>query len=246
MRSGNKEAPDRPRDRDGEGWMPGPSRNQRECYMSRAECKMYAGAPCSGSAIKSRPACAQAGPIAGLVEASLCTAPTQGRAWSAARSPAVGLTTSSTVQPDSHGASSLAGTAGSLPQSWESGAGWTGAAARQTQIPDAISSHAISTAVTDLVRTESSLGQFPRLSSLAEGSEDGTDCSPSFLRFGMSAGNGGHAVRFLGGITPAKSRWRTATRGSPTRNGRARRQSYLGESQWCVTKSKVARMIVIQ
>lgn len=167
---------------------------------------MYAGALCSGPAIKSRLAYEQAGPTAGSVEASLCAAPTQGGAWSTARSPAGGLTTSSEVQPDSQGApSSLAGAVGPLPQSWESGAGWAGAAARQTQTPDPISSHAISTAVTGLVRTRFSIGHFSRSSSAAAESEGGTDRSPSFIRFGEPAVNRGHTAQFLGGITPANS-----------------------------------------
>lgn len=159
--------------------MPGPSRNRRECYMSRTECRMYAGAPRGASAIESRLACEQAGPIPASVATPLCSAPTQSIAWSTDRSPLGARTASSTVQSDSQGApSSLAGTAGSLPQSWESGAGWAGTAARQRQIPDPTSSHANSTAVTGLVRTGLSLGRFARLSSAAAGSEDETSCSP--------------------------------------------------------------------
>lgn len=154
--------------------MPGPSRNLRECYTSRAECKMYAGALCNGPGVMSRLACEQAGSAASSVPAWLCTAPTQGVAWSPARSAAGGLTASSTVQPDSHGApSSLAGTPGSLPQSWESGAGRAGASARQRQIPEPTSSHAISTAVTGLVRTGCSLDHFAALSSAMAGRQHG-------------------------------------------------------------------------
>lgn len=152
--------------------------------MSRTECRMYAGAPRGASAIKSRLACEYAGPISASVATSLCTAPTQGMAWSTDRSPAGARTASSAVQPDSQGVpSSLAGTAGSLPQSWESGAGWAGTAARQRQIPDPNSSHAISTAVTGLVRTGFSLEHFARLSRAAAGAEGGTECFPSFHRF---------------------------------------------------------------
>lgn len=155
--------------------------------MSRTECRMYAGAPRGASAIKSRLACEQAGPISASAATSLCIAPTQSMAWSTDRSPAGARTASSEVQPDSQGVpSSLAGTAGSLPQSWESGAGWAGTAARQRQIPDPNSSHAISTAVTGLARTGFSLGHFARLSSAAAGSKSGTDCFRSFLRFGES------------------------------------------------------------
>lgn len=174
----------------GRAGCPDPSRNQRECYRSRAECKRYAGALCNGPALMSRLACEQAGPGAGPLEASPSSAPAQDGAWSTARSPAGGLTTSSAVQPDSQGApSSPVGTAGSLPQSWESGAGWAGTAARQRQVPETTSSHANSTAVTGLLRTCSSLGQFARLSSAAAEPDGGTNRFPSLLDFGESPVN---------------------------------------------------------
>ena len=209
----------------GRAGCPHPSRNQRECYMSRAECKRYAGALCNGPALMSRLACEQAGPGAGP-EASPSGAPAQDGAWSTARSPAGGLTTSSAVQPDSQGApSSLAGTAGSLPQSWESGAGWAGTAARQRQVPETTSSHANSTAVTGLLRTCSSLGQFARLSSAAAESDGGTIRFPSFLGFGESPREPCERMaRLLGGSHLQTATRRAATRGSPSRNGRACRQ----------------------
>ena len=231
--------------------MPGPSRHQRECYRSMAECKMYAGELCSGPAIKSRLAYEQAGPVAGSVEASLCTAPAQDGAWSMARSPAGVVTTSSAVQPDSQGApSSLAGTAGSLPQSWESGAGWAGTAARQRQVPDATSSHANSTALTGLLRTDSSLGQFARLSSATAESDGATNRLSSFLGFGESPMNRAriwHDCRVdhtckqpLGGPRRAG-----VPAGTEEHAGEVARGS-RGESRRCSTNSKAAGKIVIQ
>lgn len=149
--------------------MPEPSRNRRECYTSRTECKMYAGVLRSDPAIKSRLACESTGFIPGSVATSLRSAPSQSMAWSGDRSQTGADTASSAVQSDSQGVpSSLAGAPGPLPQSWESRAGSAGTAAMQRQTPDTAKSHAISTAVTSLVRTASSLGESVGLSSAGE------------------------------------------------------------------------------
>ena len=167
---GADKLPGRPRDHDREGWIPAPSRNRTECYISRAEFRMYAGTPSSASDIKARLKCEAAGPVAGAVATSSWAAPKQTMSRSADCSPVDASNASSAVQSDSQGApSSLAGATGSLPQSWESGAGRVGAAARQRQIPDPTKSHAISTAVSGLVRTGSSLGQITGLSSATGG-----------------------------------------------------------------------------
>lgn len=155
------------------------------------------------------------------------------------------------MQPESQGApSSLAGTAGSLPQSWESGAGWAGTAARQRQVPEITSSHANSTALTDLVRTGFSIGHFSRLSSAAAGSDGETDRFRSFLGFGKSAVNRASIWRNcwvdhtckqpLGGPRRA---------GVPARAGEPAGKATGGsggESLRCSTNSKAAGKIVIQ
>ena len=189
--------------------------------MSRTECRIYVGAPRGASAIKSRLACEYAGPISASVATSLWIASTQSRAWSTDRSPVGARTALSAVQPDSQGVpSSLAGTAGSLPQSWESGAGWAGTAARQRQIPDPNSSHAISTAVTGLLRTGFSLVHFARLSRAAAGPKGGTNRFPSFRRLGKSpVKRGGIWRNRAAGSHLQMSTRRAGTRGSPGRHG---------------------------
>ena len=119
---------------------------------------MYVVAFGAGPAFESQLASDQAGTMAGSVATLTCAASTQGKTWPTVRFPGLAFTASSVVQPDSQGASSsLAGTAGSLPQSWAGNAGWAGTAARHRHIPDPTRSHASIKAHIDLVRTGLSL-----------------------------------------------------------------------------------------